>query len=146
MPRAHARTVYDMQTGIAPCPSRTSRFRRMLELALASLYGLSSRTGFDLPRAKHGTVELVKNEIRRIDEADGARFLEVLEGTVWITATPAAGDVLLRAGDCLALDDRWPFVAQALEPARLLLAPRAPSASRMRPLSSRLAPSPKKYR
>lgn len=138
-----------MQRSIASRPSfaRAGRLRRALEAALYILYGLSGRTGFDLPPARSRIVDLAHNEIRRIDEADGARVLEVLHGTVWITATPADGDVLLRAGDRLELEDRWPFVAQALGPARLLLsAPAASSAARMRPFASKLAPSPKKYR
>lgn len=108
-----------------PLP-RARRLRRTLESALGLLYGLSSRTGLDLPRAEHAIVRLAHNEVRRIGEADGVRYIEVLQGTVWITATPAAGDLLLGAGEWMLLEDRWPFVAQALEPARVLLSPRAP--------------------
>lgn len=138
-----------MQRSIASRPSfpRASRMRRALEAALGTLWGLSNRTGLDLPRAESRIVELRYNELLRIDEAEGARCLEVLQGIVWITATPAAGDVLLRAGDRFVLTDCRPFVAQALEPARLLLSPRAvSSAARIKPLSSKLAPRPKKYK
>ena len=138
-----------MHRNIASRPSfaRAGRLRRVLESALDILYGLSGRTGFDLPSARSRIVDLAGDEIRRIDEADGAYYVEVLHGTVWITATPADGDVLLRAGDRLALADCWPFVVQALRPARLLLSPPVPSsAARMKPFASKLAPSPKKYR
>lgn len=137
-----------MQRSIAPQSTfpRARRLRELLEAALGTLYGLSGRTGYDLTRTASGIAVLARNEVRRIDETDGVRYVEVLEGSVWITATPAAGDALLRAGDCLPLEDGWPFVAQALEPARVLLAPLPPSAACMKPFSSRLAPRPKKYR
>ena len=145
-PRAYRGRIMQRSAASRPSFTRAARLRRALEAALGTLWGLSNRTGLDLPRAQSRIVELRYNELLRIDEADGARWLEVLQGIVWITATPANGDVVLRAGDCLELADCRPFVAQALEPARLLLSPRVPSsATRMKPLSSKLAPSPKKY-
>jgi hypothetical protein len=50
----------------------------------------------------------------------GARF-DVRSGIVWLTGSPAAGDVILRAGDRFDLGNATPYVVQALGGATLVL-------------------------
>lgn len=40
--------------------------------------------------------------------------LRVTRGIVWLTTTPAGGDIILREGDRLTLDRDWPVVVQAV--------------------------------
>lgn len=68
------------------------------------------------------TFELGAHHILCLARRDGVRSITVLRGTVWITATPSAGDVLLQEGERLVLEQGWPFVLQAVgAPASLRL-------------------------
>lgn len=67
------------------------------------------------------TVELRAGEVIRLTAESGLRELEVCNGTLWLTATPAKGDVLLESGERFALDADWPFVLQSLGGTKLVL-------------------------
>jgi Protein of unknown function (DUF2917) len=63
-------------------------------------------------------VRLVRNKPVVLQKGGFDRqVLKVREGIVWLTGTPAVGDVILRIGDRFVLDERWPFVVQAMEDA-----------------------------
>jgi hypothetical protein len=47
--------------------------------------------------------------------------VRVVSGTVWLTGTPAQGDVLLQAGERFCLKRHFPFVAEALEKVEMVL-------------------------
>jgi len=57
---------------------------------------------------------LVSGQVLRLEARMRITRLRVLEGCLWLTTTPADGDVLLRAGDVWDADDRWPIVVQAV--------------------------------
>lgn len=62
-----------------------------------------------------------RGEIIRLEKASGVRNVETKNGVVWLTGTPADGDVLLQNGEQFELRNNWPYVIEALEPAELLL-------------------------
>ena len=66
-------------------------------------------------------VHLLRDEVIRLEASSTIASIEVESGLVWLTSTPANGDVLLRQGDQFTLRDHWPFVIQALGDARLRL-------------------------
>lgn len=90
------------------------RWLRTLDSCLWSLYRLSGRSqaAWYLPAPR--TFELKAHCILCLARRDGVRSITVLRGTVWITATPSAGDVLLREGEGMVLEQGWPFVLQAM--------------------------------
>jgi hypothetical protein len=88
---------------------------------LASYGRLCERTGFDLPAMESPIIFLRENEVIRITKHARAKHLEVAQGTVWLTGSPANGDVLLHEGERFSFTDNWPFVVQAIGPARIVL-------------------------
>ncbi len=67
------------------------------------------------------TVSLPREKIFRLDKNSRASSIEIISGVIWLTGTPADGDVLLSGGERFVLQDKRPFVIQALEPAEILL-------------------------
>lgn len=58
---------------------------------------------------------LLDGEVLRLDAtARATMVLQVVHGTVWVTTTPAGGDVILGTGESLTVVRGWPVVAQAL--------------------------------
>jgi hypothetical protein len=66
-------------------------------------------------------VRLDRNELVYLRKECRLREMNVRQGVVWLTATPAYGDVILRRGDRFEFGDQWPFVLQALEDAEIEL-------------------------
>jgi hypothetical protein len=67
------------------------------------------------------TMYLPRGAVIRLERRSCIKHLRVISGLVWLTATPANGDVLLASGEMLNLKKDWPFVVEALEPAELIL-------------------------
>lgn len=68
------------------------------------------------------SLQLARGQVHRLDRADGIRELHVLDGKIWLTTTPAEGDVLLRGTDRFATHTTaWPVVFEALQDATVLL-------------------------
>lgn len=67
------------------------------------------------------SVCLRANEVLRLEKPSRTQSLAVRSGTIWLTGTPAQGDVLLQAGDRFHLTTGWPFVLQALGDAEMVL-------------------------
>jgi hypothetical protein len=68
------------------------------------------------------SLQLARGKVRRLDQADGIREIQVLDGVLWLTTTPAEGDILLRSGDRFSLPAAWPVVFEAVKDASVLLA------------------------
>jgi hypothetical protein len=88
---------------------------------LAAYYRTCDRVGFAPPSAEPPAMELRPGEVRRLDLAVRVRQIEVEQGVIWLTGSPADGDVLLRAGETYSPTGQWRFVVQALETARIIL-------------------------
>ena len=71
--------------------------------------------------ARSVSLQLARGQVHRIDQADGIREVQVLDGVLWLTATPADGDVLLRTTDRFAPTTGWPIVFEALKDASVVL-------------------------
>jgi hypothetical protein len=67
------------------------------------------------------TVRLVRNELVLLRKCSRLRTVDVRQGVVWLTGTPAGGDVILHCGDRFDFGNQWPFVLQALEDAEIEL-------------------------
>lgn len=74
---------------------------------------------------------LGKHAVLRIDRNSPVREIRVLTGILWMTGTPADGDVILRAGEQRKLDGNAPFIIEALETAELFLLPESDDLRRM---------------
>ena len=90
---------------------------------LQDYYRLCGRTGFDLPNNEPRNVSLRPDEILRLTPETRISRITVVRGTVWLTGSPADGDVLLAAGENFRLEGNWPFVVQALGEATVILVP-----------------------
>jgi hypothetical protein len=64
-------------------------------------------------------IRLKRNEVIRLEKRARARSIEVTDGVVWLTSTPANGDIVLRQDEQFQFGGNWPYVIQALEPAEL---------------------------
>lgn len=60
------------------------------------------------------------DEVIRLDRRSEIKRIEVKSGTIWLTSTPAAGDILLQAGDVFECGKQWPYVIQGLSPSEVL--------------------------
>ena len=67
------------------------------------------------------TVRLSRNAIIRLEKSSGATAIEIKSGTVWLTGTPAAEDLVLHKGERFKTGSEWPYVLQALELAEISL-------------------------
>lgn len=101
--------------------ARTRQACAALNAWLGSYYQVCQRTGFDLPPSESRIIRLRPNEVVRVTRASRASRLEVRCGTVWLTGTPARGDVLLCSGDCFVLKENGPFVVEAIGSAQIVL-------------------------
>ena len=75
----------------------------------------------DRPAVHVEIIHLPREKIIRLGKNSCVESVEVKNGMVWLTATPANGDVLLSSGEQFELRDNWPFVIQALEATKLSL-------------------------
>ena len=75
------------------------------------LVRLFGRTPVFSPRS----IRLRRGEVLRLDaDLDAPTTCRVVRGTVWLTATPAAGDIILSDGEALVVSCGWPVVAEAI--------------------------------
>lgn len=73
----------------------------------------------ELARLPRGTVLTLKRE-------DAVTRLELTGGNVWITGTPAWGDIVLGPGEVYEFGDGWPYVVEALSDVEFLARGAAP--------------------
>src|ERR1041385_7187882 len=57
--------------------------------------------------AKATTIHLKRGEVMRLEKNSRVKNIEAKNGIVWLTATPADGDILLRAGELFELQNNW---------------------------------------
>ncbi|MES2708140.1 MAG: DUF2917 domain-containing protein [Verrucomicrobiota bacterium] len=69
------------------------------------------------------TSSLAKNTLFRLGRRAGVRAIAVERGTVWLTAAPEDGDILLQAGQSLPLRAGQAVLLQALTDATIRLIP-----------------------
>lgn len=94
---------------------------------LAAHYRLCGTAGIPSVAAAAQNIRLRRDEVLRLAKSAGVAGIEVRRGTIWLTGTPANGDILVRRGTRLELGAGAPFVLQALENTELsLLAEHAP--------------------
>lgn len=71
--------------------------------------------------ARPVSLQLARGEVHRVDQGDGVREIQVVDGVLWLTTTPAEGDILLHATDGFVLPTRGPIVFEALKDTSVLL-------------------------
>jgi len=72
-------------------------------------------------RAAACRVGLRPDEMLCLEKSSGVNRIQVREGVVWLTETPASRDVLLQAGEQFEFSGRWPVVVQSLGDAQAVL-------------------------
>jgi len=66
-------------------------------------------------------LELARGEVYRLDQQEDVREIQVLDGTLWLTTTPATLDIVLRGGERFPAPASGPVVFEALKDASVLL-------------------------
>ena len=89
----------------------------MTSSSLAQVSALDSRESARArtPSLRSGVRVLSRHEVIRLEQRSGIKRIEIKTGIVWLTSTPAKGDILLKAGDVFECENNWPYVLQALE-------------------------------
>lgn len=67
------------------------------------------------PLARASLIHLPPNQAVRFEKSSGVASLETKSGRLWLTGSPADGDVLLSPGQRFELKENWPYVIEALE-------------------------------
>lgn len=65
------------------------------------------------------TICLKRGEVIRLEKDSGVRNIQAKSGILWLTATPADGDMLLQNGESFELGNHWPYILEALEEAEV---------------------------
>lgn len=68
-----------------------------------------------------GSVRLKRDAVIRLEKSSGVKSIHVKSGAVWLTSTPARGDVLLEKGARFEIAGNWPYLIQALEAGEMVL-------------------------
>lgn len=100
-----------MKTTASPFLTTSSRFPAAHFLTAANPDRRAAGEVIMVP-ALAGPVQLAKDQVIRLDRGSRVAGLAVERGKVWITETPANGDLL--AGGYVRLRGGWPVVVQAL--------------------------------
>lgn len=82
--------------------------------ALEKLWTLSGRVSVPATTYSTEMAHLPRGMVLSLDQSDGVTALELARGAVWITGTPARGDVVLGPGEVYEFGNRWPYVVEAL--------------------------------
>lgn len=82
---------------------------------------LNNRRGLSNTGLVRFELTMCAGAVLRLTKAAGVREVQVRHGVVWLTGTPASGDVLLQPGESFLCADNWPFVLQALRDTALVL-------------------------
>ena len=69
-----------------------------------------------------GICRLKRDETLSLEKKTRAKMLQVNRGILWLTGTPANGDVILEAGQAFEFQNHWPYVIQALEASEICIA------------------------
>lgn len=88
--------------------------------ALEKLWFLSGRVSLPAVTSTTEVAQLPRGMVFTLEKSDGVARLEVTQGTVWITDTPACGDIILGPGETHEFGNRWPYVIEALEDAEFV--------------------------
>lgn len=90
---------------------------------LAAFYRLCCLGPTPTPLVAPRTYGLPPHHVLRLTKDSGIARIEVISGVVWLTETPARGDILLRPGLHFIPANRWPVVLEAIEPSTVQLHP-----------------------
>jgi len=90
-----------------------------VEKLLRALYHLYEREPVAAVATLPDTRQLQNRQVFHLRRAENVSHIHVRQGVVWLTRTPADGDVILQAGDRLELEHGWPIVVQALQDSRV---------------------------
>lgn len=88
--------------------------------AIEKLWSLSGRVSLPEVISAPESARLPKGMVWCVERSDSISRLEMVQGTVWITSTPAGGDIVLGPGDACEFGDRWPYVIEALADAEFI--------------------------
>jgi hypothetical protein len=93
---------------------------------LPSLFALPSTDSFPATskrtsRARTEILHLERHQVLRLERTRQFKKLELRSGIVWLTSTPANGDVILQQSQTFEFQNAWPYVIEAIETAEISL-------------------------
>jgi len=94
-------------------PGRSS----LLPSVLKPLGAEANRTAHDSTR-EHS---FARHQVIRLEKEQAFTRVVVRSGVLWLTGSPANGDVLLHAGQAYSFENCWPYVIEALETSEFVL-------------------------
>lgn len=65
-------------------------------------------------------IQLARDGIIRLDRESRVSGIVIEEGSVWITETPANGDVIVSQGGYVRIRGGWPVLVQAMTEAKMV--------------------------
>jgi Protein of unknown function (DUF2917) len=71
--------------------------------------------------ARTETRFLDHHHVLRLERKQQFKKILVRSGVLWLTSTPAAGDVILGQGETFEFQNAWPYVIEAIEAAEISL-------------------------
>ena len=72
-------------------------------------------------RARTETLHLERHRVIRLEKEQQFKKVKVKSGVLWLTGTPATGDVLLRQDETFEFQNGFPYVIEAIEAAEISL-------------------------
>ena len=98
----------------------------MKDELLPSLFALPSTDSFPATSKKAAQTRtelfhLERHQVLRLEQTQKIKKIEVRSGVVWLTSTPADGDVILEPGQAFEFGHHWPYVIEAIGTAEISL-------------------------
>ena len=98
----------------------------MKDELLPSLFALPSTDSFPATSkraapARTEIIHLERHEVLRLERTQQFNKIEVRSGVIWLTSTPANGDVILEPSQTFEFQNAWPYVIEAIEAAQISL-------------------------
>jgi len=106
---------------MSPARSRIASWYAIANDYLHAFYRACGSTGYATPMVRREPLSMLKGNVLSLNQSSGVERLTVERGIIWLTSTPARGDIILKAGQSWELKQDWPFVIEALEDAELNL-------------------------
>ena len=71
--------------------------------------------------ARAETCHLKRHHLIRLERKQQFKKIEVTSGVLWLTGTPADGDLILGQGETFEFQSGWPYIIEAIETAEISL-------------------------
>lgn len=87
---------------------------RIISSAAIRMPGLQPAVDMGVPTGQIGTFYLKRREVTRLEKNSYAKGIKLWTGMLWVTGTPASGDMVLFPCESFIFRDEWPYLIEAL--------------------------------